>query len=125
MTVESDIQFLIKLAQEELQMKENRRLIETAPLTIRKLEQEVSDMDERYTEAETELDKLKKEKIRLDGDVKDDRAAIVAKKNELLNVSGNKEYAAKTSEIQFLENKIDGHENRILEILDLTEAEKK
>jgi predicted nucleic acid-binding Zn-ribbon protein len=125
MTVESDIQYLIQLAQEELQMKENKRLIETAPLTIRKLEEEVSAMDDRYTEAEAELEKLKREKICLDGDVKDDRAAIVTKNNELLNVIDNKEYAARISEIQFLEKKIDGHENRILEILDLTEAEKK
>ncbi len=125
MTVESDIQFLIQLAQKDLQMKENKRLLETTPLTIKKLEKEVSDMDERYTEAETEMEKLKREKIRLDGDVKDDRAAIVTKNNELLKVKDNKEYAAKTSEIQFLEKKIDGHENRILELLDLIEAEKK
>ncbi len=125
MTVESDIQFLIQMAQKDLQMKENKRILETAPLTIRKLEKEVSDMDERYTEAEAELEKLKKEEIRLDGDVKDDRAAIVTKKNELLIVKDNKEYAAKTSEIQFLENKIEGHENRGLEILTLLEAEKK
>ena len=125
MTVESDIQFLIRLAQEDLQMKENKRLLETAPFTIKKIEKEVSDMDERYTEAEAEMEKLKREKIRLDGDVKDDRAAIVVKKGELLNVKDNKEYAAKTAEIQFLEKKIDGHENRILELLDLTEAEKK
>ena len=45
MTVESDIQFLIQLAQKDLEMKENKRLLETAPLTIRKLEKEVSDMD--------------------------------------------------------------------------------
>jgi predicted nucleic acid-binding Zn-ribbon protein len=106
-------------------MKENNRLLETAPLTIRKLDKEVSDMDARYAEAEAEFDKLKREKIRLEGDIKDERAAIVVKQNEQLSVKDNKEYKAKTNEIQFLEKKIDQHENRILEILDLMEAEKK
>lgn len=125
MTTESDIQFLIQLAQKDLEIKEKRRLLDTAPITIAKLEKEVSDMDARYTEAEAEMEKLKKEKIRLEGDIKDERAAIDKKKNEMLTVKDNKEYAAKTSEIQFLENKIDQHESRILEILDMMEAEKK
>ena len=125
MTVESDIQFLIQLAQKDLEIKENKRLLETAPLTIRKLEKEVSDMDSHYTEAEAEMEKLKREKIRLDVDIKDERAAIVKKQKEQLAVHDNKEYAAKTSEIQFLEKKIDQHESRILELLDLMEAEQK
>jgi len=125
MTVENDIQFLIQLAQKDLQIKEYNRLLETAPVSIMKLDKEVSDMDERYTEAEAEMEKLKKEQIRLAVDVKDARAAIDVKKNELLTVKDNKEYAAKTSEIQFLEKKIDGFENRILELMDLSEAEKK
>jgi len=125
MTVESDIQFLIQLAQKDLEMKENKRLLETAPLTIRKLEKEVSDMEERYAEAEAEMQKFKKEQVRLTGDAKDERAAIEVKKNELLTAKDNKEYAAKTSEIQFLEKKIDGHENRILELLDLIDDESK
>jgi predicted nucleic acid-binding Zn-ribbon protein len=125
MTVESDIQFLIQLAQKDLEMKENRRLLETTPLTIRNLEQEVSDMDAHYTAAEAELEKFKKEKIRLEGDVKDERAAIVKKQIEQMAAKDNKEYAAKTSEIQFLEKKIDQHESRILELLDLMESERK
>lgn len=125
MTVESDIQFLIQLSRKDLEMKENRRLLETAPLTIRKLEKEVSDMDAHYTAAEAELEKLKKEKVRLEVDVKDERAAIVKKQNEQLAAKDNKEYAAKTSEIQFLEKKIDKHESRILELMDLMEAENK
>jgi predicted nucleic acid-binding Zn-ribbon protein len=125
MTTESDIQFLIQLAQKDLEIKENRRLLDTAPLTIEKLEKEVSDMDARYTEAEAQMEKLKGEKVRLELDVKDERAAIDKKKNEQLTVKDNKEYAAKTSEIQFLEKKIDQHESRILEILDMMEAEKK
>ena len=125
MTAESDIQFLIELARKDLQIKENRRLLETAPHMIRKLEKEVSDMESRYTEAAAELEKLKREKIRLDGDVKDERAAIDVKKNELLTAKDNKEYAAKTNEIQYLEKKIDKQENRILEVYDLIEAEQK
>jgi predicted nucleic acid-binding Zn-ribbon protein len=42
-----------------------------------------------------------------------------------MTAKDNKEYAAKTSEIQFLEKKIDQHESRILELLDLMESERK
>jgi predicted nucleic acid-binding Zn-ribbon protein len=125
MTVESDIQFLIELAKKDLQLKINRRLLETAPSTIKMLEKEVEDMDSRYKEAEAELDKLNKEKTRLELDIRDDRAAIDVKKNEQLNVKDNKEYRAKTAEIQFLENKIDKQESRILELIDLIDAEQK
>lgn len=125
MTVESDIQFLIQLSRKELEMRENNRLLESAPLMISKLDTEVNDMDAHYAEAEAEFEKLKKERTRLELDVKDDRAAIDKKKNELLTAKDNKEYAAKTSEIQFLEKKIDQHEVRILEIMELMEAEKK
>ncbi len=125
MTVESDIQFLIQLSRKDLEMKENNRLLETAPLMISKLDKEVSDMDAHYAEAEAELLKLKKEDARLELDVKDDRAAIEKKKNELLTAKDNKEYAAKTAEIQFLEKKIDQNELRILEIMELMEVEKK
>jgi len=125
MTVESDIQFLIQLSRKDMEMKENNRLLETAPLMVGKLDKEVSDMDAHYAEAEAELLKLKKENARLELDVKDDRAAIEKKKNELLTVKDNKEYAAKTAEIQFREKKIDQHELRILEIMELIEIEKK
>lgn len=125
MTVESDIQFLIQLSRKDLEMRENNRLLETAPFMISKLDKEVSDMDAHYAEAEAELLKLKKENIRLELDIKDDRAAIDKKKNELLTAKDNKEYAAKTGEIQFLEKKIDKNELRILDIMELTEAEKK
>ena len=125
MTVESDIQFLIQLSRKDLEMRENNRLLETAPFMISKLDKEVSDMDAHYAEAEAELLKLKKENTRLELDIKDDRAAIDKKKNELLTAKDNKEYAAKTGEIQFLEKKIDKNELRILDIMELTEAEKK
>ncbi len=125
MTVESDIQFLIQLSRKDLEMQENKRLLETAPLTISRLDKEVREMDEHYTAAEAELEKLKKEKVQLELDVKHERAAIDKKKNEQLTAKDNKEYAAKTSEIQFLEKKIDQHESRILELLDMMEAEKK
>jgi predicted nucleic acid-binding Zn-ribbon protein len=125
MTVESDIQYLIELAKKDLEMRENRRLLETAPQMIKKLDKEVGDMDARYTEAEAELEKLNKEKVRLEGDIRDERAAIEKKKAEQLAVKDNKEFKAKTSEIQFLEKKIDGHESRILELLELMDAEQK
>ena len=125
MTVESDIQFLIQLSQKELQIIESGRLLETAPGMISILDKEVEAMESRYAEAEAELLKLKKENIRLEGDVKDDRAHIQTKKNEQLKAKDNKEYTAKTNEIQFLEKKIDKAELRSLEIMELMEAEKK
>ncbi len=124
MTVESDIQFLIQLSQKELQIIEAGRLLETAPGMITKLDKEVEEMESRYAEAEAELLKLKKENLSLETAIKDDRAGIQAKKNEQLKVKDNKEYTAKTNEIQFLEKKIDKAEMRILEIMELVEAEK-
>ncbi len=125
MTVESDIQFLIQLSQKELQLKETGRLLETAPSMITKLDKEVEEMESRYAEAEAELLKLKKENLNLETGINDDRAGIQAKKNEQLKAKDNKEYTAKTNEIQFLEKKIDKAEMRILEIMELVEAEKK
>jgi predicted nucleic acid-binding Zn-ribbon protein len=124
MTVESDIQFLIQLSQKELQIKEAGRLLETAPGMITKLDKEVEEMESRYAEAEAELLKLKKENLSLETGINDDRAGIQAKKNEQLKAKDNKEYTAKTLEIQFLEKKIDKAEMRILEIMELVEAEK-
>jgi predicted nucleic acid-binding Zn-ribbon protein len=125
MTVHDDIQFLIQVARMDLNMKEHNRFLEKTPARIKAIDKEIRDMEERYKEAEAKMEKYKREKIRLDNDVKDDRAKIDDKKTEMLSVNDNTEYRARMAEIQYLEKKIDKEEERILELLDLMEAEKK
>jgi predicted nucleic acid-binding Zn-ribbon protein len=124
-TVEEDIKLLIRILQKDAEIKEKHRFLETAPNKIHEIEKQLSSMEERLHEAQESVEKLNKEKVRLDMDVKDDNALIDKKKNEQLSCKTNEEYRAKTLEIEYLVRKIDKAEERVLVILDQLETRKK
>jgi len=124
-TADEDIRFLIQIVKKDLELRENRNILENHPGKIAGIDRKLRQMEERYGEASGALDKLNKEKIRLDQDVEYDNQKIAEKKNEQLSVKNNEEYRAKSLEIDFLVKKIDREESRILEILEEMEAKKK
>jgi hypothetical protein len=120
-TAQKDIEHLIQIVRKDTAMRERRVVLEIAPPRIAAIDREIGGLEKRLKEAEEAIEKWKREKLRLDDEVKLDSMEIEKKKKEL-NVCGtNEEYRAKIHEIDFLKKKVDKAEERILEILDSME----
>jgi len=120
-TIEEDIGYLIQIVRKDTDMRDRRVILETSPPRIAAIDREINGLEKRIQEAEEAIDKWKREKVRLDDEVKLDTLEIEKKKNELNSCGTNEAYRAKIHEIDFLKKKIDKAEERILEILDRTE----
>lgn len=120
-TVEEDIRCLIEIVRKDTEMRERRVILENAPPRINAIDREIGGLEKRLKEAEEAIDKWKRERVRLDDEVKLDGLEIDKKKNELNACRTNDEYRAKIHEIDFLKKKVDKAEERILEILDRME----
>ncbi|MDD3643456.1 MAG: C4-type zinc ribbon domain-containing protein [Candidatus Krumholzibacteria bacterium] len=120
-TVSEDIGYLIQIVRKDNEMRERRVVLEIAPPRIAAIDREIGGLEKRLKEAEQAMEKWKREKLRLDDEVKLDGMEIDKKKKELNVCKTNEEYRAKIHEIDFLKKKIDKAEERILEILDSME----
>lgn len=120
-TVEEDIGYLIRIVRKDAEMRSRRVVLETAPPRIAAIDREIGGLEKRMREAEEAIEKWRREKVRLDDEVKLDGMEVEKKKKELGVCKTNDEYRAKIHEIDFLKKKIDKAEERILEILDRME----
>jgi predicted nucleic acid-binding Zn-ribbon protein len=122
---EEDIRLLIQIVQKDLKIQEKRRVLESAPERIKKIDRKLKTMEEELHEAEERNQKLVKERLHLEGQVELQNDKINQKKIELNNVKTNKEYRALEHEIEYLKKQVDKEEERIIAILDELEVVRK
>lgn len=118
MTHEEDIRLLIKIACKEALIRDLERILDAAPQRIAAIDREIETLEKKLHQGQESIDKWKREKIRLDDEIRAETSAIEKKQAEQINAKTNEEYRARNLEIEFLKKKIDGAEERILEILD-------
>ena len=117
-THEEDIRLLIKIACKEALIRDLERILDAAPQRIAAIDREIETLEKKLHQGQESIDKWKREKIRLDDEIRAETSAIEKKQAEQINAKTNEEYRARNLEIEFLKKKIDGAEERILEILD-------
>ena len=121
-TVEEDIQLLIRIVQKDREIKSRRKLIDGIPARVRAIDKDLKRMDEELAETKKTVDKLEREKSHMTGLVESRKAELERKRAEQRQVKTNKEFQALLSEMQYISSQIDKEEERILVILDETEA---
>ncbi|MBN2184400.1 MAG: hypothetical protein JW746_03640 [Candidatus Krumholzibacteriota bacterium] len=117
-TAEEDIQFLIQLIKKDLEIQKKKRYLDSTPGEIAELDKAIKSMDEKLKSEQDAVAALESEKRTLVSKVKSQNDEINKKKLERENLKTNKEYKAMGNEIEFLIDKVDMEEERIIAILD-------
>jgi hypothetical protein len=123
--VEEDIQLLIRIVQKDREIKARRKLVDGIPARVKAIDRDLKRMDEDLAETKKTLDKLEREKSQIAGLVESQKAELERKRAEQRQVKTNREFQALLSEMQYISSQIDKEEERILVILDETEARRK
>lgn len=113
-----DIQYLIKLLQKDLKIKENKDVLESNPFKIKEIDKMISVLDDKLKEKEEKLEEMKKEERHLNGVIKSENDKIKKKKAEENKIKTNAAYRAWEHEVKYLAGKLDTHEERMLALLE-------
>ncbi len=124
-TVEEDIQHLIRIVQKDREIRDLRKLSDGVPGRVRVIDKEISRMDEDLVEESKHIERLEREKSHITSLIDSQKAELEHKRAEQRQVGSNKEFQALLAEMQYLGTQIDKGEERILVILDETEAHRK
>lgn len=124
-TVEDDIQCLIQIVKKDMEIGERKKYIEGVPGRVKAIDRELRKMEEELGETKTVFDRLEKERIHLELDIKSQNQKIMDKRAEETKIKDNKAYRALMGEIEFLTKQIKQEEERMLAILEEMEVRKK
>ena len=124
-TVEDDIQCLIQIVKKDMEIRERKKYIEGVPARVKAIDRELRKMEEELGETKTVFDRLEKERIHLEMDIKSQNQKIMDKRAEETKIKDNKAYRALMAEIEFLTKQIKQEEERMLAILEEMEVRKK
>jgi predicted nucleic acid-binding Zn-ribbon protein len=124
-TVEEDVQYLIQIVKKDTEIKETKKLIESIPTRIKVIDKEIKRMDEDLAEGKSSLDRLDKERMHLEGDLKAQNEKIKNKKAEERQIKDNKSYRALMAEIEYLTKQVKQEEERMITVLEEVEVRKK
>ena len=124
-TVEEDVQYLIQIVKKDTEIKEVKKTIEGIPARIKLIDKEIKRMDEDLAEAKGTLDRLEKERMHLEGDLKAQNEKIKSKRAEERQIKDNKSYKALMSELEFLAKQVKQEEERMIAVLEEGELRKK
>lgn len=125
MSVEEDIQLLIKLVQKDREVKKKKKLLENNPPGIEEIDRKINLMNQKLAESKNKLEKLAKEKRSLERDIESHNQKIENEKVKQQAVKSNREFRAMNAEIDYLNKLVDRDESRILEILEETEKRRR
>ncbi len=124
-TVEEDVQYLIQIVKKDTEIKETKKSIEGIPARIKIIDKEIGRMDDDLAEAKATLDRLEKERMHLEGDLKSQNEKIKNKKGEERQIKDNKSYRALMAELEFLAKQVKQEEERMITVLEEAELKKK
>lgn len=117
----SDLSTLLKIQDLDLKTAELEKEIATLPKRIAEIEKQLDAHRKRLELDRTALAANQKERRRLEDDIKVQDQKISKLRDQVLNAKNNEQYKAFQHEIEFCQNEIRKHEDRILELMSASE----
>ncbi len=121
--VKEDIEYLIKLVNKDLLIKEKRDILHRNPVKIMEIDEKILILEDELNEKKELLKKMEKEERYLDSVIKSENDKIQTKKIEENSIKTNAAYRAWEHEMQYLAAKIETHEERMLGVLEMIDKE--
>ncbi len=122
--VEGQLSLLVKLQEVELAIKQFEAVIAAKPHELDPLMRVLDDARVSATEHRKDLDSLDKQRRQLESAITEEQNNLQKAQRKLLEVKTNKEYSAMLAEIEAFKQKISGHEDAVLHIMELTDLRK-
>jgi len=119
--VEGQLRILVTLQQLETAIKHFENAIAAKPRELDPLTRARDDAQASVAKHRRELDNVDKQRRQLEGEVTQEQFHLQRAQHKLLEVKTNKEYAAMVAEIEALKEKISGHEDKVLHLMEVTE----
>jgi uncharacterized protein len=123
-SVEDQIRLLVKLQELELAIRQFEEAIAAKPHELDPLIRALDDARASATKHRKDLEALDKQRRQLELAITGEQSDLQKAQRKLLEVKTNKEYAAMLAEIEAFKQKISGHEDAVLQLLELTELRK-
>jgi predicted nucleic acid-binding Zn-ribbon protein len=122
--VEGQLSLLVKLQEVELAIKQFEAVIAAKPHELDPLMRVLNDTRVAATEHRKDLESLDKQRRQLESAITEEQSNLQKAQRKLLEVKTNKEYSAMLAEIEAFKQKISGHEDAVLHIMELTDLRK-
>jgi len=115
---------LVKLQELELAIKQFEAAIAAKPHELDPLKRALDDARASATTHRKDVETLDKQRRQLEAAVTEEQYNLQKAQRKLIEVKTNKEYSAMVAEIEAFKQKITGHEDAVLHIMELTELRK-
>jgi uncharacterized protein len=122
--VEGQLNLLVKLQEVELAIKQFEAVIAAKPHELDPLMRVLDDARASAANHRKDLESLDRQRRQLESAIADEQSNLQKAQRKLLEVKTNKEYAAMLAEIEAFKQKISGHEDAVLHIMELTDLRK-
>jgi predicted nucleic acid-binding Zn-ribbon protein len=119
--VEGQLGLLVKLQELELAIKQFEAAIAAKPHELDPLMRALDDARASATTHRKDLETLDRQRRQLESAVTEEQYNLQKAQRKLLEVKTNKEYAAMMAEVEAFKQKISGHEDAVLQIMELSE----
>jgi uncharacterized protein len=123
--VEGQLSLLVKLQEVELAIKQFEAVIAAKPHELDPLMRVLDDTRVAASEHRKDLESLDKQRRQLESAITEEQSNLQKAQRKLLEVKTNKEYSAMLAEIEAFKQKISGHEDAVLHIMERTDLRKR
>jgi predicted nucleic acid-binding Zn-ribbon protein len=122
--VEGQLNLLVKLQEVELAIKQVEAVVAAKPRELDPLMRVLDEARVSATNHRKDLESLDRQRRQLESAITEEQNNLQKAQRKLLEVKTNKEYAAMLAEIEAFKQKISGHEDAVLHIMELTDLRK-
>jgi uncharacterized protein len=122
--VDGQLRLLMKLQELELAIRQFEAAIAAKPHELDPLVRALDDARASANTHRKDLETMDRQRRQLESAVTEEQINLQKAQRKLLEVKTNKEYAAMVAEIEAFKQKISGHEDAVLQIMELTELRK-
>jgi predicted nucleic acid-binding Zn-ribbon protein len=122
--VEGQLRSLVKLQELELAIRQFEAAIAAKPQELDPLMRALDDARVSVSTHRKDLETLDRQRRRLESAIAEEQSNLQKAQRKSLEVKTNKEYSAMVAEIEAFKQKISGHEDAVLHIMELSELRK-
>jgi len=122
--VREELERLLELQKIDVVLAEAAWEAEQLPARIAELEEQLTSADALVAESEESMQQATKDRLRLEGDLRDQGAKLEDLKAKQLVIKTNEEYAALTQEIDYMRKTISETEDVVLKMLEDVDVKK-
>jgi uncharacterized protein len=122
--VEGQLRSLVKLQELELAIRQFEAAIAAKPHELDPLMRALDDARVSVSTHRKDLETLDRQRRRLESAIAEEQSNLQKAQRKSLEVKTNKEYSAMVAEIEAFKQKISGHEDAVLHIMELSELRK-